>query len=66
MDKNKLKMKNELLRTIKFVLFSIGAGIIQVLSCTLLNELANLHYWTSYLISLKGFSTPVQREWRYR
>ncbi len=45
-------MKTELLRTVKFVLFSISAGIIQVLSFTLLNELLHLNYWVSYLISL--------------
>lgn len=44
--------KKELWRTVKFVLFSASAGIIQVLSFTLLNELLHLHYWTSYLISL--------------
>lgn len=45
-------MKSELIRTIKFVLFSISAGIIQVGSFTLLNELLRLNYWVSYLISL--------------
>ena len=45
-------MKTELRRTIKFVLFSISAGVIQVGSFTLLNELLHLNYWVSYLISL--------------
>lgn len=45
-------MKTELRRTIKFVLFSISAGVIQVGSFTLLNELLHLNYWASYLISL--------------
>ena len=45
-------MKSELGRTIKFVLFSISAGVIQVGSFTLLNELLHLNYWASYLISL--------------
>ena len=45
-------MKSELRRTIKFVLFSISAGVIQVGSFTLLNELLHLNYWVSYLISL--------------
>ena len=44
--------KKELLRTVKFVLFSISAGVIQILSCTLLNELLHLTYWIAYLISL--------------
>lgn len=45
-------MKAELRRTIKFVLFSISAGVIQVGSFTLLNELLHLNYWVSYLVSL--------------
>ena len=44
--------KRELIRTIKFVLFSASAGIIQILSFTLLNELMSWPYWPSYLISL--------------
>ena len=44
--------KTELLRSIKFVLFSISAGLIQVGSFALLNELLSLHYWVAYLISL--------------
>ena len=47
------KEKNrELIRTIKFVLFSISAGLIQILSFTLLNELMTWPYWPSYLISI--------------
>ena len=45
-------MSSELIRTIKFTLFSLSAGIIQVLSFTLLNELLHLNYWVSYLIAL--------------
>ncbi|MBR2397775.1 MAG: GtrA family protein [Clostridia bacterium] len=41
-----------MIRTVKFVLFSASAGIIQVGSFTLLNELLHLNYWVSYLISL--------------
>lgn len=44
--------KKELLRTIKFTLFSISAGIIQVLSFTLLEELLHWTHWLSYLLSL--------------
>lgn len=46
------KTRSEFLRTVKFVLFSISAGVIQVGSFTLLNELLRLHEWVSYLISL--------------
>lgn len=44
--------KKELLRTIKFTLFSISAGVIQAVSFTLMNELIHWNYWVSYLISL--------------
>ena len=44
--------KKEFIRTIKFVIFSASAGIIQVASFSLLNEILELKYWFSYLISL--------------
>ena len=37
---------------VKFTLFSISAGIIQVVTFTLMNELLTLPYWPSYLTSL--------------
>lgn len=39
--------KKEWLRSLKFVLFSTSAGIIQMGSFALLNELAGLDYWLS-------------------
>jgi len=42
----------EFWRVVKFTLFSISAGAIQIGSFTLLNELVNWSYWPSYLISL--------------
>lgn len=44
--------RKELLRTIKFTLFSISAGVIQTVSFTLLNEIWQFRYWVSYLVSL--------------
>lgn len=44
--------KKEMLRTVKFVLFSISAGVIQVLSFTLMEELLHWTHWVSYLIAL--------------
>lgn len=44
--------KKEFFRTVKFVLFSASAGVIQMGSFALLNELAGLEYWLSYLIAL--------------
>ena len=47
-----MKNKKELLRTIKFTLFSISAGVIQVLSFTLMEEVFHLEHWISYLVAL--------------
>ena len=44
--------RKELWRTIKFVLFSISAGVIQVVSFTLMEELLHWPHWLSYLIAL--------------
>jgi putative flippase GtrA len=44
--------RKELLRSVKFLFFSISAGAIQMGSFALLNELLHLDYWFSYLISL--------------
>lgn len=54
----KLKRRNEGIRVLKFVLLSASAGIIQIVSFTILNELAfkgietGVGYWLPYLISL--------------
>lgn len=42
----------EFWRVVKFTLFSISAGLIQMGSFSLLYELTDLPYWPSYLISL--------------
>lgn len=44
--------KEHIWQMIKFTLFSISAGVIQVASFTLMNELLTLSYWPSYLTSL--------------
>ncbi len=44
--------KKELLRSLKFTLFSISAGLIQIGSFTLLEEVLHADHWLSYLISL--------------
>ena len=44
--------KNQVLQFIKFTLFSISAGIIQVASFALFNELLKWQYWPAYLVSL--------------
>ena len=42
----------EWLRSLKFLLFSLSAGIIQLGGFALLNELLQLDYWISYLVAL--------------
>ena len=44
--------KKEILRAVKFTLFSISAGLIQIVSFTLLTELAPFPYWVNYLTAL--------------
>ena len=44
--------KNSILQIIKFTLFSISAGVIQVASFTIFNELFRWRYWPAYLASL--------------
>ena len=49
METNK---KKEWIRMVKFTLFSVSAGLIEIVSFSLLNELLHLPYWMSYLIAL--------------
>ena len=44
--------RKELIRVVKFTLFSASAGLIELGSFTLLNEVLHLKYWLSYLIAL--------------
>lgn len=44
--------KKEWIRSLKFLLFSISAGVIQIASFTLFNEFTPLPKWASYLIAL--------------
>ncbi len=51
-EKAKLTPKETLIQVAKFVAFSMGAGIIQTVTFTILNEVAHLDYWVSYLVAL--------------
>lgn len=44
--------KKESLRVLKFFMFSVSAGIIEIISFTILNELTEWSYWPCYLIAL--------------
>lgn len=47
-----MEQKKETIRIIKFVFFSISAGLIEIVSFTLLNEFVKWPYWPCYLIAL--------------
>ena len=51
-EKSMTDRKKELIRSIKFVLFSISAGIIQIASFTLMEEVLHWTHWLSYLVAL--------------
>lgn len=44
--------KKEFLRGLKFLLFSISAGLIQIATFALFEEVLHLTHWLSYLLSL--------------
>ena len=44
--------KKEILRTLKYALVAASAGLIQIVTFALLNEIAHLPYWLSYLTAL--------------
>ena len=48
----KIDRKTEIIRIIKFVAFSISAGVIEIVVFTLLNSLTPWKYWPCYLIAL--------------
>lgn len=47
-----MNKKKELIRTAKFVLFSISAGVIQIAVFTIMEELLHMTHWVSYLAAL--------------
>lgn len=44
--------RKEVIRSLKFLLFSISAGVIELVAFSLLNELTGWSYWPCYLIAL--------------
>ena len=50
--KKNLFFESELWRTVKFTLFSISAGAIQIIAYELLDKLTGWPYWPKYLIAL--------------
>ena len=64
-----MKNKKELFRTIKFTLFSISAGIIEIVLFTLLSEFTNFNYWVCYLVALIAsviWNFTLNREYTFK
>ena len=47
-----MKNKKEFWRVVKFAFFSVSAGLIQIVSFTLMNEVFKWPYWICYLTAL--------------
>ena len=47
-----MNKKAELFRSLKFLFFSVSAGLIEIVSFALLNEFLKWPYWPCYLIAL--------------
>lgn len=48
----KTAKKEQFIQALKFTLFSLSAGLVQILTFTLLFEIVHWVYWPSYLIAL--------------
>ena len=61
--------KKEIFRTIKFTLFSISAGLVEIGVFTLLNFIPNWSYWPKYLIALVAsvvWNFTLNREFTFK
>ena len=64
-----MKNNKELIRTIKFTLFSISAGIVQAVSFAILDAITNWEYWPKYLIALIAsviWNFTLNREYTFK
>ncbi len=64
-----MKSKKELLRKIKFTLFSISAGLIEIGLFTILNQFTKLPYWICYLTALVAsvvWNFTLNREFTFK
>ncbi|MCL2890522.1 MAG: GtrA family protein [Methanomassiliicoccaceae archaeon] len=65
----KISTKDSGIMFIKFFAFSLGAGIIQLITFTALNEGLHLNYWLSYTIALVlsvVYNFTVNRRFTFR
>ena len=61
--------QQELLRALKFTIFSVSAGIIEAVAFALLNELTTWPYWPCYLIALAAsvvWNFTLNRRYTFR
>ena len=68
-QEKKDETRSELIRTVKFVLFSVSAGVIEIGVFTVLYELLHWEYWVAYLIALVlsvVWNFTLNREFTFR
>ena len=61
--------KNELIRTVKFTLFSISAGLIEISLFAVLDYFTSWSYWANYLIALIAsvvWNFTLNREYTFK
>ncbi len=61
--------KKEMLRMLKFTIFSLGAGVIQIVSFAILTECFEFGYWINYLTALilsVLFNFTVNRKFTFK
>lgn len=64
-----MKDRKELMRKVKFTLFSISAGIIEIILFTILNEFTSFGYWICYLTALIAsiiWNFTLNREYTFK
>ena len=64
-----MKDKKELLRKVKFTLFSISAGIIEIVIFTILEKFTSFSYWACYLPALVAsviWNFTLNREYTFK
>ena len=69
MVQQKITKKQTLVQTLKFAAFSMGAGVIQTVTFTVLNEVLHLDYWLAYLPALVLsvlFNFTVNRKFTFK
>ena len=64
-----MKDKKELIRGIKFTLFSISAGVIEIVLFEILDNFTSWNYWLNYLIALVAsviWNFTLNREFTFK